>query len=347
MPLLFKSGLIVFAFLIFSCTLLAFGQTTQPTSAANSKQQLSGSISGTVVDRTGAVISAARIQLSSADQSQARETSSSADGQFSFSNVAPGPFQLTITSAGFAVQTSSGTLQPGEAHVVPPITMSIAQADTEVQVSLTPTEIAQEEIRDQEKQRVLKVIPNFYVSYVPNAVPLNSKQKFELAWKTLTDPFSFVIIGAVAGVEQAQNNFAGYGQGASGYGKRYGASYGDFLAGTLIGSAILPSILKQDPRYFYKGTGSRRSRFLYALANAVICKGDNGRWQPNYSSILGGLAAGGISNLYYPAEDRNGAALTFENAAIGIGTTGVFNVFEEFVVRKFVSKNSNQGSAKR
>jgi hypothetical protein len=341
-----KSGLIAFSFFIFSCTLLAFGQISQPTSASNSDQQLSGSISGTIVDRTGAVISGARIQLTRADQSPARETLSGADGQFSFSNVALGSFQLTITSAGFAAQTSSGTLQAGEVHVVPPITLAIAQADTEVQVSLTPTEIAQEEIKDQEKQRVLKVIPNFYVSYVPNAAPLNPKQKFELAWKTLTDPFSFVVIGAVAGVQQAQNNFAGYGQGASGYGKRYGASYGDFLAGTLIGSAILPSILKQDPRYFYKGTGSKRSRLLYALANAVICKGDNGRWQPNYSSILGSLAAGGISNLYYPAEDRNGAKLTFENAAIGIGTTGVFNVLEEFVVRKFVPKTSNQDPAK-
>ena len=346
MALPFKSGFIAFTFLIFSCTLLAFGQISHPTSAPNSDQQLSGSISGTILDRTGAVISGARIQLPRSDQSPALETLSGADGQFSFSNLAPGPFQLTITSAGFAAQTSSGTLQMGEVHVVPPITLAIAQADTEVQVSLTPTEIAQEEIKDQEKQRVLKVIPNFYVSYVPNAAPLNPKQKFELAWKTLTDPFSFVVIGAVAGVEQAQNNFAGYGQGASGYGKRYGASYGDFLAGTLIGSAILPSILKQDPRYFYKGTGSKRSRFLYALANAVICKGDNGRWQPNYSSILGSLAAGGISNLYYPAEDRNGAKLTFENAAIGIGTTGVFNIFEEFVVRRFVPKASNQDSAK-
>ena len=96
--------------------------------------------------------------------------------------------------------------------------------------------------------------------------------------------------------------------------KRYGAGYADIVTGTFIGSAILPSLLKQDPRYFYKGTGSTRSRILYAIANSVICKGDNGRWQANYSSILGSLAAGGISNLYYPAQDRNGAGLTFENA---------------------------------
>ena len=141
MALPFKSGFMAFTFLIFRCTLLAFGQITQPTSAPTSEQQLSGSISGTILDRTGAVISGARIQLTRADQSPARETLSGADGQFSFSNVARGPFQLTITSAGFAAQTSSGTLQVGEVHVVPPITLAIAQADTEVQVSLTPTEI--------------------------------------------------------------------------------------------------------------------------------------------------------------------------------------------------------------
>jgi hypothetical protein len=78
----------------------------------------------------------------------------------------------------------------------------------------------------------------------------------------------------------------------------------------MIGSAILPALLKQDPRYFYKGTGTTRSRILYAIANSVMCKGDNGHWQVNYSGILGGAAAGGISNLYYPASDRNGISLT-------------------------------------
>jgi hypothetical protein len=70
---------------------------------------------------------------------------------------------------------------------------------------------------------------------------------------------------------------------------------------------LLPSLLKQDPRYFYKGTGSTRSRLLYALTSPVICKGGNGHWQANYSNILGNFAAGGIANLYYPSSDRNGA----------------------------------------
>ncbi len=88
------------------------------------------------------------------------------------------------------------------------------------------------------------------------------------------------------------------------------------MSGTFVGSAILPSLLKQDPGYFYKGTCSRKSRFLHDIATSVICKGDNRRWQPNYWFIIGNLAAGGISNLYYPAQNRNGAALTLDNTFV-------------------------------
>ena len=218
--------------------------------------------------------------------------------------------------------------------VVPPITLALTTEVTEVRVEFTPVELAQEQIKDEEKQRVLGFIPNFYVSYIPNAAPLNTRQKFELAWKSTLDPVTFGITGAIAGIQQANDQFSGYGQGAQGYAKRYGASYADVVTSTFIGGAILPSLLKQDPRYFYKGTGSKRSRVLYAIANSVICKGDNGHWQPNYSTIIGGLAAGGISNLYYPASDRNGVALTFENAAIGIGATAAANILQEFVIRK-------------
>lgn len=306
-----------------------------------------GNISGTVVDRSGAVVAAARVKLTRDDMSPAQEAVSGNDGQFSFDNAAPGPFHLAITSAeGFAAQMFSGVLHPGEILTVPPITLSVATAMTEVQVGVSTVEIAEEQIKDEEKQHVLGVIPNFYVSYVPDAAPLTSKQKFELAWKTSVDPVSFVLIGAIAGIQQAQNDFSGYGQGAEGYGKRYGASYANFVSGTFIGAAILPSLLKQDPRYFYKGTGSPRSRFFYAIASSVICKGDNGRWQANYSNIVGNLAAGGISNLYYPAKDREGAELTLENGMLGIGATAAANLLEEFLIRKLTPGVHKSGSSK-
>src|SRR5258708_26526736 len=205
---------------------------------------------------------------------------------------------------------------------------------------------AEAEIKDEEKQRVLGVVPNFYVTYNHDAVPLKPKQKFELAWKEVIDPVSFGVTAAVAGIEQATNAFDGYGQGAQGYAKRYGASYADLVTSTFIGSAIFPSLFKQNPRYFYKGTGSVRSRILYALAASVICKGDNGHWQANYSGIAGSLAAGGISNLYYPEADRNGAALTFEKALIGIGSSAATNLLQEFVIRKLTPHVPNYTPAK-
>lgn len=140
--------------------------------------------------------------------------------------------------------------------------------------------------------------------------------------------------GAVAGAEQAGNAFKGYGQGAQGYGKRFGAYYADNFTGNMIGGAILPSVFKQDPRYFYKGTGTITSRTLYAIANTVICKGDNGHWQPDYSGILGDLASGGISNLYYPPSNRSGVDQTFLTVLVVTGEGAVQNLFQEFVVRR-------------
>jgi hypothetical protein len=198
---------------------------------------------------------------------------------------------------------------------------------------MTPTQEAEAEMKDEEKQRVLGVLPNFYVTYNPTAVPLSPKQKFELAWKATIDPVNFVVTAGAAGIEQASDAFGGYGQGMTGYARRYGAAFGDSVTSTFIGSAILPSLFKQDPRYFYKGTGSTRSRILYAIANAVICKGDNGKWQANYSAILGSLASGGISNLYYPSAD-SGLKLTFQNTAIGIASSAATNILQEFVIRR-------------
>ena len=263
------------------------------------------------------------------------------DGRFAFSNVSPGTFHLEVTFQGFAGQNTSGIIRSGEACTVQQIALTVATATTELTVIPSRVEVAEDQIKDEEKQRVLGVFPNFYVTYVRDAAPLTSKQKFELAWKSTVDPVNFAVTGAIAGFQQAQNDFAGYGQGADGYAKRYGASFGDSVTSTFIGGAVLPSLLKQDPRYFYKGGGSARSRVLYALVNAVICKGDNGRWQPNYSSILGNLAAGGIANLYYPAKDRNGMGLTLETTVIGIGATAATNLLQEFVILRLTPSASN------
>jgi Carboxypeptidase regulatory-like domain len=293
-----------------------------------------GVVSGRAVDPAGNFLISATAMLVPEGHTELH-LNTAADGRFSFPDVPAGSFELLISAPGFAVRQVTGVLHPGETLEMLDVELSIASATTEVQVSgATHYELAEEQVKVQETQRVLGVIPNFYVTYDPNALSLSSKQKFELAWKSNIDPVTIATTGAVAGVQQAGNSFSGYGQGAQGYAKRFGASYADGFIGNMIGGAILPSILKQDPRYFYKGTGSVRSRIFYALASAVICKGDNGRWQPDYSGILGSLAAGGISNLYYPEKSRNGAGLTFENTLMGIGGSGIGNLFQEFLVRK-------------
>ena len=201
---------------------------------------------------------------------------------------------------------------------------------------LTPQQKAEAELKEQERQRIAGVVPNFNVSYNQDAAPLSRKQKLHLAWRTATDPVAFGIAGFDAALSQAEDDFTGYGQGAQGYAKRFGASYADNFDGTMLGNAIFPILLKQDPRYFRRGQGSFSSRFFYALSTTVWCKNDNGSHGPNYSNILGNLAAGGISNLYYPASDR-GAGLTLER---GFTVTaygafgGLFNEFWPDIARK-------------
>jgi len=317
--------------LFLFCAFPALVRAQQP------DEQSRANIAGTVVDPKGTPVVGAQVKLTRQDQSRdpssGQETLTGDDGQFSIPAIAPGPFQLTVTAAGFATETTSGAVRPGESFVVPQITLRLATEVTEVQVVLSPIEIAEEQMKEQEKQRVLGIIPNFYVSYIPDALPLTSKQKFKLAFRTSVDPVTFGVTAAVAGVEQATDEFNGFGQGAQGYAKRYGTAYADTVISTFIGGAILPSLLKQDPRYFYKGTGTKRQRALYAMANAVICKGDNGHWQPNYSGILGGFASGAISTLYYPPE-HNETDLIVENTLIGIGATAAVNLLQEFVLRK-------------
>jgi hypothetical protein len=205
---------------------------------------------------------------------------------------------------------------------------------------------AKDELKQQEHQRILHVLPNFNTSNVQNAAPLSPKQKFHLALKSATDPVQFGITAVDAGISQANDSFPGYGQGIQGYGKRYGAAYADSFDGTLLSGAVFPVLLHQDPRYFRKGTGTIKQRLWYAIRSTVVCKGDNGKWEPNFSNILGNLAAGGIANLYYPDSDR-GAGLTFQRAFTVTAEGSLGSIFVEFwpdISRKLQHHNSKKPS---
>jgi hypothetical protein len=207
-------------------------------------------------------------------------------------------------------------------------------------------QIADQQIKEQEQQRLLGIFPNFRVSYRQDAVPLNARQKFQLAWKSVADPTRFASIAIVSGVQYARNDFSGFGRGFEGYGKRYAALYGTSLTATMMSNAILPSILRQDPRYFYQGTGTAKSRVGYALSRAVLRKGDNGRWQPDYSRIVGGLASGALSNLYYPKDDRRSARLMLGNAAFAIAGAAAGNLFQEFLFKRLTTHSNHASQAK-
>jgi Carboxypeptidase regulatory-like domain len=308
-----------------------------PASSQTGQQSLS-TIFGTVLDSTGAVVPGARVSLIGPAGTSDRTMLTSSSGEFAFAGLAPTAFRISATSPGMGTYVSPQIqLSAGETHQLTGIILPIASTSADIRVTATMKEIATEQVKAAEKQRVLGVVPNFYVSYIWNAAPLSSKQKYALAFHSVLDPVSFVLDGAVAGYEQAGNEFPSYGQGAQGYGKRFGAAYADDFTGTIIGGAILPSLLHQDPRYFYRGSGTIRSRLLYAISTSVICKGDNGHFQPNYSSMLGSFASGAISNAYYPPSDR-GLGLTISGGFIGIASQSVSNVLQEFLIKKLTPK---------
>ena len=292
-------------------------------------------VTGVAVDTDGAGVAGAHVTLRMAGASTDSSATTDSSGRFALRVASPGPFTVTVRADGFGAATTSGKLAGESSWELGPIKLTPA---TNINVDVNPLsqqEIAEEQIHAEEKQRIAGLVPNFFVTYTWTAAPLTRKQKFELAWKTTIDPVSLLVVGGSAGVEQAENHFEAYRQGAAGYGKRFGAGFGDFAIGTFAGGAVFPSLLHQDPRYFYKGTGSFLLRAGYALSTAFICKGDNGHWQPNYSGVLGDLAGGAASNLYYPANDRTGASLTIENGLLSAAFDGVGNLLQEFVFHRF------------
>jgi hypothetical protein len=299
-----------------------------------------GTISGTVTDADGALVAGASVTLTSvgAAGKLVGKTVTGSEGGYRFEGVAAGRFRLTATARGLAAGTAAGTLLPGQQFEAAPIVLAVAVANTTVEVNLSRKDVAVEEVHDEEQQRVLGIVPNYFVTYSRNPAPLDAKQKFNLTGHVIFDPTNFIFSAAAAGIEQGLGTFPGYGPGWEGFGKRYGAALANASTSTLLRGGVFPALLRQDPRYYYRGVGSVRSRAAYALETAVICKGDNGRWQPNYSSFLGNLGAGAISNLYYPASSRHGAALTFENALLGIAGDGVGHLMQEFLFKRFTRK---------
>ena len=313
-------------------------QVTTPSGANDSQQTGTGSLSGTVLDTNREVVQGARVTLLTPSGSTIRTVESGSDGQFAFTGLPPDVYKLTVTAPGMSTFTSTQIpLHAGEACIVLAVTLSVASVNTNVTVTAgNKEELAEQQVQIAVQQRIGGFIPNFYSTYDWYAPPMEAKQKFQLSIRSIIDPVSFLATAGIAGAEQYKNIFPAYGGGIEGYGKRYGAALANHVSGTLLGRAVYPSIFHQDPRYFYKGKGSIRSRALYAISAAVIARGDDGQWKPNYSRVLGHFSAAAISNLYDPASDRGGSLVVL-NGLAGTGADAVANLIREFVLKGITS----------
>jgi hypothetical protein len=235
---------------------------------------------------------------------------------------------LALSASAFAQSTplsySSSNLEIAETEL-PDAPSALLQQAGAVQQAPPPNETpeqrkareaeGQAEVKKQEKQRVGGVLPLFNVVISGKTVPLTPAQKFDLSFHTIIDPYTIglaVVVGG--GFGELEDSHQGYHHGPEGLFKRIGASYADNAIGNVVGNAALPTLLHQDPRYYRKGEGSVISRVVYSALTTFICYGDNGKKQFNFSNIGGNVIAGGISNAYYPSDER-GLVLTLENAA--------------------------------
>ncbi|WP_255484243.1 carboxypeptidase-like regulatory domain-containing protein [Granulicella sp. 5B5] len=294
-----------------------------------------GTVTGTVTDTDGAAIPGATVVLQGPTPEDRRAIKSDESGFFQVTGVQPAvPYSATVSEDGFSVWTSTVQLQPGQYLDLKQIPLKVSTVVTAVTAETTE-QLAVEQVHAEEHQRVLGVIPNFYVSYSPDPQPLSTKLKFKLALRTSTDVVTLVSSAFVAGIYQASDT-PGYVQGAKGYGQRYGAAYAGTASDVMIGGAILPSLLHQDPRYFYKGTGTKKERALHAIESPFIARGDNGKAEFNYSSIGGDVLSGALENVYYPPVDR-GAHLVVNGTLIDTGGRMLSALAQEFLLSKVTS----------
>ena len=300
----------------------------------------SGTILGQVLDSSEDPVANATVVLQRPDGDHASAVTMD-DGSFAFHALTPGvAYQVTVTAQGYGNWSSSVILGPGQEKTLSDIKLRIVAVHRAVTVSYSSKQVAAQQLKVEEQQRVLGFIPNIFVTYEPHPEPLTASMKFHLAYKGLTHPTFFAFEALWSGVEQAAH-MTDYRQGARGYGERFGANLASGASEALFANAILPSLLHQDPRYFYRGSGTKGSRAWHAVLAPFVCQGDNGRSQPNYSQMGGSLISAALSNTYYPDSQR-GPGLVFTNFGTSMGLHVALGLAQEFVLGKFTSKHQRQ-----
>jgi hypothetical protein len=230
-----------------------------------------------------------------------------------------------------AAPTPSAEAKPADQSSTQSSAQSPAQNNPKDQSSQSSKDAKEPEKNEKKKSdRMFYVMPNYLTvdnqSQVP---PINWKEKFSITLKGTFDPYEFVIVGVVAGIRQAENSYPAFGQGAAGYGKRYGAAFADEAIGNIMVGAVYPSILKIDPRYFRMGKGGFRRRFFYAADRIFIARKDSGGHMFNVPEFLGNATAIGISNAYYPAQNRS-VSSNLSGWGLQMGIDAFGNELKEF-----------------
>ena len=293
-----------------------------------------GTIMGTITDVSDAPVPGAVVTLQGSDSGDVRSVTTSENGFYEIRDVAVGrPYQVKISAAGFAEWDSPTlTLDPGHSKILDVANLRIEEVQTSITVTPESSdEIATKQVKADEKQRGFGIIPNFYAEYASNPAPMNARLRFRLALRVARDPYTFGGVAMLAGIGQATNH-PDYVQGAKGYGERFGANYANSFTDIMLEGAIFPSLLHQDPRYFYKGAGTNKARVAHVLYSLIVTKGDNGKWQPNYSGLGGNLASAAISNTYYPRANR-GVGLVFQGFGTVMAEHLAVRMLDEFVFR--------------
>ncbi|HTV54764.1 MAG TPA: carboxypeptidase-like regulatory domain-containing protein [Terriglobia bacterium] len=305
------------------------------------KAQL-GQIMGTVTDVRGDPVAAATVVLVGLNSGDRKTLLTGQNGFFQFDDVRPGvTCHLAISARGFADWTSPDMdLGPGEVKVLGGISLRLATQSTTVTVTYNSEEVARQQVKAQETQRVFGVIPNFYISYEGNnTAPMTPEMKFQMALRVSYDPVTVAGVALTAGLRQASDT-PDYQEGVKGYGERFGAVAADGFSDIMIGGAILPSLLHEDPRYFYQGTGTTRSRLWHAISSPFWSRRDNGSWGPNYSSMGGDVASSALANLYYPESNR-GSGLVFSQFGIATAERIAASVAQEFILSKLTHRGGH------
>jgi len=200
-----------------------------------------------------------------------------------------------------------------------------------------------------ESKRIFWIVPNYRTSpALDNREPLTAAEKFKLASQDAFDRGTIVLGALFAGEAQLTNDNRAFGQGGAGFGRYFGAAYGDLVVGNYMSEAVFPTLLHQDPRYFRRGEGSGWSRLRYAVGQTFWTHRDSGGTQFNYSEILGNSAAVAISNAYYV--DNRDARDAVSKLGMQLGVDMAANVLKEFwpdLQRKFRRKHCEDSSAIR